>query len=67
MYARMNNWFSYTIDSNIFKNKTRGTFSKRSHLVTGRRPFGRDENYLDYDYDSEAEWEEGEDPEGILE
>lgn len=44
-------------------NYTRGTFSKRSRFVTGRRPLGRDER-LDYDYDSEAEWEEGDDPDG---
>ena len=39
-----------------------GTFSKRSRLVSGRRPFAKDP-LLNYDYDSEAEWEE-EDPEG---
>eukprot|EP01041_Mallomonas_annulata_P001737 gene1737-3356_t len=39
-----------------------GTFSKRSRDVTGRRPFGR-EQCLDYDYDSEAEWEEPDDAE----
>lgn len=35
-----------------------GTWSKRSKIVTGRNPFGK-ERRLDYDYDSEAEWEEG--------
>ena len=40
-----------------------GTFTKRSRLVTGRRPFGLDRRTLNYDYDSEAEWEE-EDPNG---
>lgn len=39
-----------------------GTFSKRSRIVTGRRPFLKDP-VINYDYDSEAEWEE-EDPEG---
>ncbi|KAL7566628.1 hypothetical protein ACA910_003463 [Epithemia clementina (nom. ined.)] len=38
-----------------------GTWSKKSQWVTGRRPFGKDPQYLDYDYDSEAEWEEGDD------
>ncbi len=37
----------------------KGTWSKRSTEVTGRRPFGKDKR-LDYDYDSEAEWEEEE-------
>lgn len=40
-----------------------GTWSKHSSLVTGRRPFGKDTEYLNYDVDSEAEWEE-EDEEG---
>jgi Chromatin assembly factor 1 subunit A len=39
----------------------RGTWSKRSNIVTGRTPFGKDLTYLDYDYDSEVEWEEGDD------
>jgi chromatin assembly factor 1 subunit A len=42
----------------------RGTWSKRSSLVTGRRPLGKDTKYLDYDIDSEEEWEEGDDEEG---
>jgi len=38
-----------------------GSFSKRCNkLVNGRNPFGKDTKNLDYDYDSEAEWEEGE-------
>lgn len=38
-----------------------GTWSKRSKVITGRTPFNKDTTYLDYDYDSEAEWEEGDD------
>ena len=38
-----------------------GTWSKKSALVTGRRPFGKDNQHFDYDNDSEAEWEEGDD------
>jgi chromatin assembly factor 1 subunit A len=42
-----------------------GTWSKpRSSIVTGRNPLGRDTAFLDYDVDSEAEWEEGDDEEG---
>lgn len=41
-----------------------GTWSKTSSIVTGRNPFGKDTTYLDYDYDSEAEWEEGDDEVG---
>jgi chromatin assembly factor 1 subunit A len=38
-----------------------GTWSKRSTIVTGKSPFAKDTTHLDYDYDSEAEWEEGDD------
>ena len=42
-----------------------GTWSKPySSLVNGRNPFGKDTTYLDYDVDSEAEWEEGDDEQG---
>jgi hypothetical protein len=40
-----------------------GTWSKSSALVTGRKPFGKDPEYLNYEVDSEAEWEQ-EDEEG---
>ena len=35
-----------------------GTWSKKSPLITGRKPFGIDASQLDYDVDSEGEWEE---------
>ncbi|KAJ2046003.1 hypothetical protein H4S04_005302, partial [Coemansia sp. S16] len=41
-----------------------GTWSRKLHGVSARRPFGRDTESLDYDVDSDAEWEaeeEGED------
>jgi chromatin assembly factor 1 subunit A len=41
-----------------------GTWSKKSSIVTGRNPFGKDTTYLDYEYDSEGEWEEGDDDMG---
>jgi len=42
-----------------------GTWSKEtSRLVTGRKPFEKDTTYFDYDIDSEAEWEEGDDEQG---
>lgn len=42
-----------------------GTWSKpRSSIVTGKNPFAMDTSYLDYDNDSEAEWEEGDDDPG---
>ncbi|KAI1301373.1 Chromatin assembly factor 1 subunit A [Halotydeus destructor] len=37
-----------------------GTWSKRSKQVTGRRPAAKDDSFLNYDVDSEAEWEEEE-------
>jgi chromatin assembly factor 1 subunit A len=41
-----------------------GTWSKKSSIVTGRNIFGKDPSHLDYDFDSEAEWEEGDDEMG---
>ncbi|KAI9484131.1 MAG: chromatin assembly factor 1 subunit A-domain-containing protein [Benjaminiella poitrasii] len=41
-----------------------GTFTQKSRAVNGRRPFAQDNDILEYDVDSEAEWEpegEGED------
>jgi hypothetical protein len=40
-----------------------GTWSKTSRVITGRNPFAKDTSFLDYDVDSEAEWEEGDDDE----
>ena len=37
-----------------------GTVSKNSNIVTGRRPFSRDNELINYEYDSEGEWEEEE-------
>jgi hypothetical protein len=41
-----------------------GTWSKKSSIVTGRNPFGKDTTHLDYEHDSEGEWEEGDDDMG---
>lgn len=38
-----------------------GTWSKRSRIVKGNTPFAQDNAMLNYDDDSEAEWEEGDD------
>jgi chromatin assembly factor 1 subunit A len=38
-----------------------GTWSKQSKVITGRTPLNKDTTNLDYDYDSEGEWEEGDD------
>lgn len=40
-----------------------GTWSKRSKAVNGRRILGKDTEQIDYDFDSEAEWEEDEEGE----
>jgi len=40
-----------------------GTWSKRSKCVNGRRILGKDTEQIDYDFDSEAEWEEDEEGE----
>jgi chromatin assembly factor 1 subunit A len=42
----------------------RGTWMKKSSIVTGKNPFRKDTSVFDYDYDSEAEWEEGDDEMG---
>ncbi len=36
-----------------------GTKSKRSNIVTGRRPFAKDHKLNNYEYDSEEDWSEG--------
>uniref|UniRef100_A0A7S4MAW3 HMG box domain-containing protein n=1 Tax=Odontella aurita TaxID=265563 RepID=A0A7S4MAW3_9STRA len=42
-----------------------GTWSKPpSKIVGGRTPFAKDSSFLDYDVDSEAEWEEDDDEPG---
>ncbi|VDP67855.1 unnamed protein product, partial [Schistosoma mattheei] len=42
-----------------------GTWRRRSCIVTGRRPFARDDYQLDYSIDSDDEWEEEEPGESI--
>jgi chromatin assembly factor 1 subunit A len=42
----------------------RGTWTKKSSIVTGKNPFRKDSSIFDYEYDSEAEWEEGDDEMG---
>ncbi len=42
-----------------------GTWSKRSTLVTGRRPFAKDCASFDYEYDSDDDWEEEEQGESL--
>jgi chromatin assembly factor 1 subunit A len=41
-----------------------GTWSKRSKLIKGKTPFRQDKAFLNYEEDSEAEWEEGDDEMG---
>jgi len=40
-----------------------GTFSRNSTKVKARRPLEKDDE-IDYEYDSEAEWEQGDENEG---
>ena len=35
-----------------------GFFDKRSHFLTARNPFKKDETIIDYELDSEDEWNE---------
>lgn len=42
-----------------------GTWTKPpSSIITGKKPFGKDTAFLDYEIDSEAEWEEGDNEQG---
>lgn len=48
----------------FFINYILGTFSKKSKIIKGRKPLVCDYNILDYNYNSDDEWEddiEGED------
>ncbi|CAM0142364.1 hypothetical protein VKS41_002145 [Umbelopsis sp. WA50703] len=42
-----------------------GTWTKSSKKISPRQPFAKDTEYLDYDHDSEAEWEPEEEGEDI--
>lgn len=42
-----------------------GTWSKRPQVVSGRRPFAKESDVLNYEVDSDEEWEEGDDGESI--
>eukprot|EP00092_Neocalanus_flemingeri_P038334 GFUD01041734.1.p1 GENE.GFUD01041734.1~~GFUD01041734.1.p1 ORF type:complete len:1462 (+),score=564.73 GFUD01041734.1:87-4472(+) len=42
-----------------------GTFTKKSAFISGRRPFGKDEDRFEYDYDSDEDWEEEEEGESL--
>lgn len=42
-----------------------GAFTKKSRVIKGTKPLNKDIANLDYEFDSEAEWEEEEPGEGI--
>merc|ERR1711915_386090 len=42
-----------------------GTWTKITSSVSGRRPFGKDEEVFEYDYDSDEDWEEEEEGESL--
>ena len=42
-----------------------GTWTKTSKYISGRHPFGRDEERFDYEYDSDDDWEEEEEGESL--
>jgi chromatin assembly factor 1 subunit A len=37
----------------------RGTWTKKSRVLSGRKPFNKDSQFFDYEVDSDEEWEEG--------
>ena len=55
-------WFHHKMRTLSFHTDTRpayvGTISKKSRVITGRRPFAKDVELLNYEYDSEEDWEE---------
>ena len=42
-----------------------GTWKKKSNKIRGRNPFGKDEKIIDYEVDSDDEWEDEADGESI--
>ena len=59
------NRYKYLSFREDFRPAYHGTWSKpRSNTVSGRTPLSRDFKFLNYDVDSEAEWEEGDDEQG---
>ena len=42
-----------------------GTWTKQTNKISGRRPFGRDEDRFDYEEDSDDDWEEEEEGESL--
>ena len=42
-----------------------GTWTKKSRHISGRKPFGRDDDLFEYDYDSDDDWEEEEEGESL--
>ena len=53
----VNNKLKFLFFKEDFRPPYRGTWGKKSTVVTGKTPFAKDD-FLDYDIDSEAEWEE---------
>ena len=59
------NRFKFLCFREDFRPPYHGTWSKPvSTLISGRNPYAKDTAYLDYDVDSEEEWEEGDDEQG---
>ncbi|KAJ1553218.1 hypothetical protein HK096_008772, partial [Nowakowskiella sp. JEL0078] len=42
----------------IYPKNIQGVWIKRSRIITGRRPFALDNKNLDYEIDSDEEWED---------
>ena len=61
--VRVDNRMKFFFFREDYRPPYRGTFSKPSRILNGRRPFGKDHEVFNYDYDSEAEWEEADEGE----
>jgi len=59
------NRYTYLNFREDFRPPYHGTWSKpTSSIISGRNPFAKDTRFLDYDVDSEVEWEDGDDDQG---
>jgi flagellar biosynthesis GTPase FlhF len=58
--VQISNHYRHLYFAEDFRPAYVGTFSKKSTVVSGRRPFAKDKELFNYDYDSEGEWEEEE-------
>ncbi|KAI8813648.1 chromatin assembly factor 1 subunit A-domain-containing protein [Cladochytrium replicatum] len=60
IYEDGTGWFKFLKFSENIRPPWFGTWSKTSRIITGRRPFTQDHQLLQYDIESDLEWEDDE-------